>query len=103
MLISVKKRMDGEMANAAPVSHRKSSIKELKFLTPVRRSSRIHRNSSRLPGLLNEHDPCVSSLAELELLDAADSNAYIYRKNPALLQHLPDQHPEAQSSEHTCK
>lgn len=88
------------MANGAPGSCCKSSIKELKFLTPVRRSSRIHRNSSRLPDMLNEHDPCVSSLAQLELLD---SHAYVYRKNPALLQHLPDQRPEAQSSEHTCK
>ncbi|MCI4387944.1 hypothetical protein PGIGA_G00079840 [Pangasianodon gigas] len=102
-LQSVKKRMEGEMAPGTPGSRRKSSIKELRFLTPVRRSSRIHRNSSRLPGMLNEHDPCVSSLAELELLDAADSNAYIYRRNPALLQHLPDQRPEPQSSEHTCK
>lgn len=91
------------MVNGTPGSRRKSSIKELKFLTPVRRSSRIHRNSSRLPGMLNEHDPCVSSLAELELLDADDSNAYIYRKNPALLQHLPDQCHEAQGAEHTCK
>ncbi|KAF4082259.1 hypothetical protein AMELA_G00149510 [Ameiurus melas] len=102
-LQSVKKRIEGEMAPATPGSRCKSSIKELKFLTPVRRSSRIHRNSSRLPDMLNEHDPCVSSLAELELLDAADSNAYIYRKNPALLQHLPDQRPEPQSPDHTCK
>uniref|UniRef100_W5UEV8 Cytoskeleton-associated protein 2 n=1 Tax=Ictalurus punctatus TaxID=7998 RepID=W5UEV8_ICTPU len=102
-LQSVKKRMEGEMAPATPGSRCKSSIKELKFLTPVRRSSRIHRNSSRLPDMLNEHDPCVSSLAELELLDAADSNAYIYRKNPALLQHLPDQRPEPQSPDRTCK
>ncbi|KAG7322703.1 hypothetical protein KOW79_014049 [Hemibagrus wyckioides] len=102
-LQSVKKRMEGEMANGTPGSCCKSSIKKLKFLTPVRRSSRIHRNSSRLPGLLNEHDPCVSSLAELELLDAGDSNAYIYRKNPALLQHLPDQCQEVQSAEHACK
>ncbi|XP_027014366.2 cytoskeleton-associated protein 2 isoform X2 [Tachysurus fulvidraco] len=99
-LQSVRKRMEGEMANGTPGSCCKSSIKELKFLTPVRRSSRIHRNSSRLPGMLNEHDPCVSSLAELELMD---SHAYVYRKNPALLQHLPDQRPEAQSSEHACK
>ncbi|KAM9456253.1 uncharacterized protein Hap1MRO34_019746 [Clarias gariepinus] len=98
-LQSVKKRMEGEMAPGTPGSRCKNSIKELKFLTPVRRSSRIHRNSSRLPGMLNEHDPCVSSLAELEVLDGDDSNAYIYRKNPALLQHLPDQHPESQSSE----
>lgn len=103
ILISVKNRMAGEMVPGTPGSRCKSSIKELKFLTPVRRSSRIHRNSSRLPGMLSEHDPCVSSLAELELLDAADSNAYIYRKNPALLQHLPDQRPEPQTTEHTCE
>lgn len=102
-LRSVKQRMDSDMAPASTGSVRKSSIKELKFLTPVRRSSRIQRNSSRLPGMLSDHDPCVSSLAELELLDAADSNAYIYRKNPALLHHLPDQHPQTLSSQHTGK
>ncbi|XP_062870615.1 cytoskeleton-associated protein 2 [Trichomycterus rosablanca] len=88
-LQSVKKKLDGEMVPGTPGSRRKGGIKELKYLTPVRRSSRIHRYSSRLPDMLNEHDPCVSSLAELELLDAADTNAYIYRKNPALLQHHP--------------
>lgn len=91
-LQSVKKRIENEEQVAGSGSRRKSAIKDLKFLTPVRRSSRIQRKSSRLPDMLNDHDPCVSSLAELVQLDDADSNAYIYRKNPALLDQLPDQH-----------
>ncbi|XP_062342019.1 cytoskeleton-associated protein 2 isoform X2 [Osmerus eperlanus] len=88
-LQSVKKTMEGEAS--ATGSSRKNTIKDLKFLTPVRRSCRIQRKSSRLPGMLTDHDPCVSSLAELVQLDD-DANAYIYRKNPALLEELPD-HP----------
>ncbi|XP_030648984.1 cytoskeleton-associated protein 2 [Chanos chanos] len=87
-LQSVKKRIEDEVAPASG-SRRKSAIKDLKFLTPVRRSCRIQRKSSRLPGMLNDHDPCVSSLAELVHLDDS-ANAYIYRKNPALLDELPD-------------
>lgn len=79
--------MEGEAS--ATGSSRKNTIKDLKFLTPVRRSCRIQRKSSRLPGMLTDHDPCVSSLAELVQLDD-DANAYIYRKNPALLEELPD-------------
>ncbi|XP_036451720.1 cytoskeleton-associated protein 2 isoform X3 [Colossoma macropomum] len=90
-LQSVKKRIEAEGETAGSASRRKSAIKDLKFLTPVRRSSRIQRKSSRLPDMLTDHDPCVSSLAELVQLDDADSNAYIYRKNPALLDHLPNQ------------
>ncbi|XP_046876026.1 cytoskeleton-associated protein 2 isoform X2 [Hypomesus transpacificus] len=86
-LQSVKKTMEGEAS--ATGSSRKNTIKDLKFLTPVRRSCRIQRKSSRLPGMLTDHDPCVSSLAELVQLDD-DANAYIYRKNPALLEELPD-------------
>ncbi|XP_029925079.1 cytoskeleton-associated protein 2 [Myripristis murdjan] len=86
-LQSVKKTIDGEVI--ASGSRRKSSIKDLKFLTPVRRSSRIQRKSSRLPGMLTDHDTCVSSLAELVKLDD-EANAYIYRRNPALLEDLPD-------------
>ncbi len=41
--------------------------------------------------MLNEHDTCVSSLAELMQREGADANAYIYRTNPALLEELPDQ------------
>lgn len=87
-LQSVKKTIEDEVCSSS--SKRKSNIKDIKFLTPVRRSSRIHRQSSRLPTMLVDHDPCVSSLAELVKLDD-DANAYIYRKNPALLEDLPDQ------------
>lgn len=87
-LQSVKKTIEDEVCSST--SKRKSNIKDIKFLTPVRRSSRIHRQSSRLPTMLVDHDPCVSSLAELVKLDD-DANAYIYRKNPALLEDLPDQ------------
>ncbi|XP_074528205.1 uncharacterized protein LOC141791546 [Halichoeres trimaculatus] len=86
-LQSVKKTIEGEVSTS---TRRKSNIKDLKFLTPVRRSCRIERKSSRLPTMLVDHDPCVTSLAELVNLDQ-DSNAYIYRKNPALLEDLPDQ------------
>lgn len=87
-LQSVKKTIEDEVGASA--SRRKSNIKDLKFLTPVRRSCRIQRKSSCLPMMLVDHDPCVSSLAELVKLDD-DPNAYIYRKNPALLEDLPDQ------------
>lgn len=87
-LFSVKKTIEGEAS--ASVSKRKSNIKDLKFLTPVRRSCRIERKSSHLPSMLLDHDPCVTSLAELVKLDD-DPNAYIYRKNPALAEGLPDQ------------
>ncbi|XP_061596188.1 cytoskeleton-associated protein 2 [Cololabis saira] len=86
-LQSVKKTIEEEVNTST--SRRASNIKDLKFLTPVRRSTRLLRSSSRLPAMLADHDPCVSSLAELVKLD--DSNAYIYRKNPALLDDLPDQ------------
>lgn len=85
-LQSVKRTIEGEVST----SRKKSNIKDLKFLTPVRRSTRIQRKSSHLPTMLVEHDTCVSSLAELVKLDD-DPNAYIYRKNPALLEDLPDQ------------
>ncbi|KAG8008209.1 Cytoskeleton-associated protein 2 [Nibea albiflora] len=87
-LQSIKKTIEDDVGASA--SRRKSNIKDLKFLTPVRRSSRIQRKSSRLPTMLMDHDPCVSSLAELVKMDD-DPNAYIYRKNPALLEDLPDQ------------
>uniref|UniRef100_A0A672NUF2 Cytoskeleton-associated protein 2-like n=1 Tax=Sinocyclocheilus grahami TaxID=75366 RepID=A0A672NUF2_SINGR len=89
-LQSVKKIIDCETAPGSGSRH-KSTIKDLKFLTPVRRSTRIQRKSSRLPGMLNDHDTCVSSLAELVQMEDADANAFIYRKNPALLEDLPDQ------------
>uniref|UniRef100_A0A3Q3Q3Z6 Cytoskeleton-associated protein 2 C-terminal domain-containing protein n=1 Tax=Monopterus albus TaxID=43700 RepID=A0A3Q3Q3Z6_MONAL len=86
-LESVKKAI-GEARPST--SRRKSNIKDLKFLTPVRRSCRIQCKSSQLPSMLVDHDACVSSLAELVRLDDSP-NAYIYRKNPALLEDLPDQ------------
>lgn len=86
-LLSVKKTIDEEASSS--VSRKRSNIKDLKFLTPVRRSCRIQRKSSNLPTMLLDHDPCVTSLAELVRLDD-DPNAYIYRKNPALADDLPD-------------
>ncbi|XP_035287478.1 cytoskeleton-associated protein 2 isoform X1 [Anguilla anguilla] len=93
-LQSMKQRIQSEAAASGSGGKRRSAIKDLKFLTPVRRSVRIQRESGRLPGMLADHDPCVASLAELVRLDD-DPNAYIYRKNPALLEDLPDQ-PEGQ-------
>ncbi|CAL8364231.1 unnamed protein product [Lota lota] len=90
-LQSVKKGLQGEVHSACTGSRKRPGIKDLKFLTPVRRSSRIHRNSSRLPPMVLDHDPCVTSLAELVQLDGGDdANAYIYRKNPALLKDSQD-------------
>lgn len=88
-LQSVRKGLQSESRSAtAPRRRQQPDIKELKFLTPVRRSSRIHRNSARLPALVRDHDPCVTSLAQLAQLGGATANtdAYIYRRNPALPQ-----------------
>ncbi|XP_018103104.2 cytoskeleton-associated protein 2 isoform X2 [Xenopus laevis] len=60
-----------------------STIKDLKFLTPVRRSSRLERKSLCLPGMLRDHDPCVSGISQLEDLENCPS-AYIFRRNNAL-------------------
>ncbi|XP_028277485.1 cytoskeleton-associated protein 2 [Parambassis ranga] len=90
-LQSVKKTIEGEACRSA--SRKKSNIKDIKFLTPVRRSCRIQRKSSRLPAMLTDHDPCVSSLAELVNLDD-DPNAYVVRKNTALLEDVLDQHTQ---------
>ncbi|KAJ8266072.1 hypothetical protein GJAV_G00125580 [Gymnothorax javanicus] len=92
-LQSVKQRIQSEGTAPGSGGRRRSAIKDLKFLTPVRRSLRIQRESGRLPGMLADHDPCVSSLAELVKLDD-DANAYIYRRNLALLEELPDQPEE---------
>ncbi|KAM8977607.1 cytoskeleton-associated protein 2 [Pelodytes ibericus] len=61
------------------------TFKEFKFITPVRRSYRIERNSNQLPDMLKDHDPCVSGIAQLEELESCPS-AYIFRKNQALHQ-----------------
>uniref|UniRef100_A0A3Q0R5K4 Si:ch211-266i6.3 n=1 Tax=Amphilophus citrinellus TaxID=61819 RepID=A0A3Q0R5K4_AMPCI len=86
-LQSVKKTIEEVSAST---SKRKSNIKDIKLLTPVRRSCRIQQKSTQLPKMLIDHDPCVSSLAELVKLDDA-ANAYIYRKNTALMADLPDE------------
>ncbi|ETE70811.1 Cytoskeleton-associated protein 2, partial [Ophiophagus hannah] len=60
-----------------------STIKNLKFLTPVRRSCRIHEKANKLPSMLKDHSPCVSSLEQLgELGD--EGTGFIYRPNNAL-------------------
>lgn len=60
-----------------------SMFKELKFLTPVRRSRRLQDKNSKLPDMLKDHYPCVSSLEQLtELGDETD--AFICRPNAAL-------------------
>ncbi|KAM3932837.1 cytoskeleton-associated protein 2 isoform 2-T2 [Leptodactylus fuscus] len=63
-----------------------SSVKSYKFLTPVRRSSRLERKSHRLPEMLKDHDPCVSDIDQLGELEDSETcaNAYIFRKNSAL-------------------
>ncbi|KAM5181762.1 cytoskeleton-associated protein 2 [Mantella aurantiaca] len=63
-----------------------SSIKSYKFLTPVRRSSRLERKSHVFPDMLKDHDPCIAGIAQLEDLEDPQScpNAYIFRKNEAL-------------------
>lgn len=85
-LQSVKKTLEGEADTTS--SRKKINIGDLKLVTPVRRSSRIHRKSSRLPAMLLDHDPSVSSLAELVTLDH-DPNAFVCRRNTALLDELP--------------
>ncbi|XP_036312694.1 cytoskeleton-associated protein 2 isoform X2 [Pipistrellus kuhlii] len=74
-LQSVKKKMQFDEIN--------SQFKELKFLTPVRRSQRLQDKTSKLPDMLKDHYPCVSSLEQLtELGDETD--AFICRPNAAL-------------------
>ncbi|KAF6351620.1 hypothetical protein mRhiFer1_010136 [Rhinolophus ferrumequinum] len=74
-LQSVKKKMQVDEIN--------STFKELKFLTPVKRSGRLQDKISKLPDMLKDHYPCVSSLEQLtELRD--ESDAFICRPNAAL-------------------
>ncbi|NXQ98624.1 CKP2L protein, partial [Sagittarius serpentarius] len=56
--------------------------RELKFLTPVRRSLRIERVGRCYPEMLKDHDPVVSSLSEI--LDAEEETQFFFRKNKAL-------------------
>ncbi|NXN28000.1 CKP2L protein, partial [Nycticryphes semicollaris] len=56
--------------------------RELKFLTPVRRSIRVEQAGSRYPEMLKDHNPVVSSLSEI--LDAEEETQFFFRKNKAL-------------------
>ncbi|XP_058513107.1 cytoskeleton-associated protein 2-like [Ochotona princeps] len=60
-----------------------SVFKELKFLTPVRRSRRIQEKTSRLPDMFKDHYPCVSSLEQLSEL-GYEADAFVRRPNAAL-------------------
>ncbi|XP_060642770.2 cytoskeleton-associated protein 2 isoform X2 [Anolis sagrei] len=75
LLESTKKKLQFEAKDSA--------VKDLKFLTPVRRSRRINEKSSKFPDVLKEHGACVSSLEQLgECGDAG--TGFIYRPNRAL-------------------
>ncbi|XP_045143012.1 cytoskeleton-associated protein 2 [Echinops telfairi] len=60
-----------------------SIFKELKFLTPVRRSRRLQEKISKLPEMLKDHYPCVSSLEQLTEL-GSNTDAFVCRPNAAL-------------------
>ncbi|XP_007943444.2 cytoskeleton-associated protein 2-like [Orycteropus afer afer] len=60
-----------------------SLFKELKFLTPVRRSRRLQDKTSKLPDMLKDHYPCVSSLEQLTELES-ETDAFVCRPNAAL-------------------
>uniref|UniRef100_A0A8C5KUG0 Cytoskeleton associated protein 2 n=1 Tax=Jaculus jaculus TaxID=51337 RepID=A0A8C5KUG0_JACJA len=72
-LQSMKKKMQHDKINSA--------FKELRFLTPVRRSQRLQEKTSQLPDMLKDHYPCVSSLEQLSELGG---DAFICRPNAAL-------------------
>uniref|UniRef100_F6X132 Cytoskeleton-associated protein 2 C-terminal domain-containing protein n=2 Tax=Ornithorhynchus anatinus TaxID=9258 RepID=F6X132_ORNAN len=74
-LQSVKKKMQLEETDSA--------VKDLKFLTPVRRSRRLQDKTCKLPAMLKDHYPCVSSLEQLAEL-GGETNCFIYRQNVAL-------------------
>ncbi|XP_037656436.1 cytoskeleton-associated protein 2-like isoform X2 [Choloepus didactylus] len=74
-LQSVKRKMQFNETN--------STFKELKFLTPVRRSRRLQENNSKLPDMLKDHYPCVSSLEQLAEL-GSEMDAFVCRPNAAL-------------------
>ncbi|XP_053726941.1 cytoskeleton-associated protein 2-like [Synchiropus splendidus] len=79
-----------------PPSQQKDPIRfngqEVRFFTPVRRSVRIERASSRLPTSLQDHDLCVSSFNDLMAKEEQESGGssehperlYVYRENEAL-------------------
>ncbi|XP_047410245.1 cytoskeleton-associated protein 2 [Sciurus carolinensis] len=74
-LQSIKKKMQLDESNSA--------FKELKFLTPVRRSRRLQDKTSKLPDMLKDHYPCVSSLEQLSEL-GGKTDAFVCRPNAAL-------------------
>uniref|UniRef100_A0A2K6SU93 Cytoskeleton-associated protein 2 C-terminal domain-containing protein n=1 Tax=Saimiri boliviensis boliviensis TaxID=39432 RepID=A0A2K6SU93_SAIBB len=60
-----------------------SAFKELKFLTPVRRSQCLQEKTSKLPDMLKNHCPCVSSLKQqMEL--GRQTEAFVCHPNAAL-------------------
>ncbi|XP_003412626.1 cytoskeleton-associated protein 2-like [Loxodonta africana] len=74
-LQSAKKKIQFDETN--------SIFKELKFLTPVRRSRRLQDKTSKLPDMLKDHYPCVSSLEQLAEL-GRETDAFVCRPNAAL-------------------
>ncbi|KAL8172969.1 UNVERIFIED_CONTAM: hypothetical protein K2H54_036004, partial [Gekko kuhli] len=60
-----------------------SAIKDVKLLTPVRRSRRLQGKECKLPNMLKDHNPCVSSLEQLGEL-GEEAIAFVYRPNNAL-------------------
>ncbi|KAM6178195.1 cytoskeleton-associated protein 2-like [Rhynchocyon petersi] len=74
-LQSAKKKIQCDETNAI--------FKELKFLTPVRRSRRLQDKTSKLPDMLKDHYPCVSSLEQLAEL-GGETDAFVCRPNAAL-------------------
>uniref|UniRef100_A0A8C0XBR5 Cytoskeleton-associated protein 2 C-terminal domain-containing protein n=1 Tax=Castor canadensis TaxID=51338 RepID=A0A8C0XBR5_CASCN len=74
-LQSIKKKMQLDETNSA--------LKDLKFLTPVRRSRRLQEKTSKLPDMLKDHYPCVSSLEQLSEL-GGETDAFVCRPNAAL-------------------
>ncbi|XP_077168354.1 cytoskeleton-associated protein 2 [Paroedura picta] len=60
-----------------------SAVKDLKLLTPVRRSRRLQEKVCKLPDMLKDHNPCVSSLEQLGEL-GEEAVAFVYRPNTAL-------------------
>ncbi|XP_036988387.2 cytoskeleton-associated protein 2 isoform X3 [Artibeus jamaicensis] len=86
-LQSMKKKMQFDETH--------STVKELKFLTPVRRSRRLQDKTSKLPDMLKDHYPCVSSLEQLtELGDKTD--AFICRPNAALCRMCVESEPTSE-------
>uniref|UniRef100_A0ACB8EEX8 Uncharacterized protein n=1 Tax=Sphaerodactylus townsendi TaxID=933632 RepID=A0ACB8EEX8_9SAUR len=61
----------------------KTAVKDLKVLTPVRRSRRLHEKVYKLPDMLKDHNPCISSLEQLGKL-GGEATAFVYRPNSAL-------------------